>query len=67
MRKVQKKRGRKNHKKQSIHGLPVLRPNVAGIDTGSRTHYVAGPIPKTTLMQVNNHTSERLKKNALQA
>ena len=46
MRKVQKKRSRKNHKNQSIHGLPVLRPNVAGIDIGSRTHYVAGPIPK---------------------
>lgn len=25
-------------------GLPVLRPNVAGVDLGSREHWVAGPV-----------------------
>jgi len=38
---VRKRKAQKN----SIVGLPVLRPNVAGIDIGSREHYVAGPIP----------------------
>lgn len=41
----QKKRKGKNSKKQSVHGLPVLKSNVAGIDIGSRSHYVAGPVP----------------------
>ncbi|MCP4605130.1 MAG: IS110 family transposase [Proteobacteria bacterium] len=45
MSKPQKKtKGKKPQKKRSVHGLPVLRPNVAGIDIGSRVHYVAGPI-----------------------
>lgn len=39
------KRQKKSRKKKPVEALPVLRPNVAGIDVGSRSHFVAGPVP----------------------
>lgn len=33
---------KKNNK--SGRGLTVVNPNAAGIDIGSRVHYVAGPV-----------------------
>jgi len=38
------KRQKKDLKKKSIQALPVINPKVAGIDIGSRSHYVAGPV-----------------------
>ena len=37
-------RQRKRRKRQGVTPLSVIRPNVAGIDIGSRFHYVAGPV-----------------------
>lgn len=45
MAKPWKKSHKKKSRRKSVIGMPVLRPNVAGIDIGSREHYVAGPIP----------------------
>jgi transposase len=33
-----------SRKRKPVASLPVLRPNVAGIDIGSRRHWVAGPV-----------------------
>jgi transposase len=40
-----KRKKRNSQKRKSVATLPVLRPNVAGIDIGSRSHLVAGPVP----------------------
>jgi len=37
------KKGRANSTKPSRRSLPVIRPKVAGIDIGSREHWVCGP------------------------
>ena len=34
---------KKSIEKKNLQALPVLRPNVAGIDLGSKEHYVCGP------------------------
>jgi len=39
-----RKNKRKPKNQKPISALPVLRPNVAGIDLGSRAHWVAGPV-----------------------
>lgn len=39
---MQKKKGSKS-KKAPVHALPVIRAKVAGIDIGSREHWVCGP------------------------
>jgi len=38
-----KKKGNAESETNNSIGLPVLRPNVAGIDIGSQEHWVAGP------------------------
>ena len=35
---------KKSEKQKPIASIPVVRPNVAGIDLGSRSHFVAGPM-----------------------
>jgi transposase len=44
MKKKQKKPSQHSSEKE-IEGFPVLRPNVAGIDLGSTTHWVCAPKP----------------------
>ncbi len=39
------KRQRNRRKKKAVASLPVIRPDVGGIDIGSRSHFVAGPVP----------------------
>ena len=39
-------------RRKAVASLPVLRSNVAGIDIGSRSHYVAGPVPADGKMNV---------------
>ncbi len=41
-----------SRKKKAVAALPVIRPNVAGVDIGSRSHFVAGPVPKDGSMNV---------------
>jgi hypothetical protein len=38
-----KDKQRKPERGEKIEGLPVLRPNVAGIDVGSQQHWVCAP------------------------
>ena len=42
---MRKSRRKSQFKKATAVGMPVLRQNVAGIDIGSREHFVAGPFP----------------------
>ena len=37
------KNDKKKNRKRSLQSLEAIRPNAAGIDLGSREHYVAGP------------------------
>ncbi len=37
---------KRKRKAKPVNALPVIRPNVAGIDIGSRSHFVAGPVSK---------------------
>jgi transposase len=46
------KRQNSSRKRKSVASLPVIRPRVAGIDIGSRAHFVAGPIPEDGSMNV---------------
>lgn len=39
------KHQKKKKRKRAIASLPVIRPNVGGIDIGSKSHHVAGPVP----------------------
>ena len=42
----------KPDKEVGIEGLPVIRPNVAGIDLGSETHWVCAPNVERTGLEV---------------
>lgn len=44
MTRAQKSTPRKKPQPASAPPLPVIRPNVAGIDVGSREHFVGGPV-----------------------
>lgn len=37
------KNSQSTHRKRQAHSLNIIQPNAAGIDLGSREHYVAGP------------------------
>lgn len=39
------KEKKRSRRRKAVAALPVIRPNVAGVDIGSRSHYVAGPVP----------------------
>jgi len=51
------KRQKSSRKRKSIASLPVVKPNVAGIDIGSRSHYVAGPVPEDSTMNVKEFST----------
>ena len=60
-----KKREKKSQKHRSITTIPVVRKNVAGIDLGSRRHYVAGPVcPDRTNVEDFGTTTPELHKLA---
>ena len=46
------KRKKSSKKGLPATSLPVLRTNAAGIDIGSRSHYVAGPVPEDNSINV---------------
>lgn len=52
-----RQRNRRNRKKKAVASLPVVRPNVAGIDIGSRSHFVAGPIPSDGSLNVREFST----------
>jgi transposase len=59
-----KKRKKKTKKQKPITEIPVIRPNVAGIDLGSISHFVAGPVrPDQTNVEEFGTTTPQL--NAL--
>ena len=62
MRRAKKKKSKKKTLKEQapIGAIPVLRTNVAGIDLGSRTHFVAGPVraDETNVLEFGTTTSE---------
>ena len=48
-------------KQKSIGAIPVVRPNVAGIDLGSQSHFVAGPVcsgPETNIKEFGTTTPQ---------
>lgn len=45
-------RQKSSRRRKTVAALPVIRPKVAGIDIGSRAHFVAGPIPEDGSMNV---------------
>ena len=60
-----KKREKKSSKHKHIATIPVIRKNVAGIDLGSRRHYVAGPVrPDRTNVEDFGTTTSELHKLA---
>lgn len=60
-----KKREKKTKKQKPITAIPIIRPNVAGIDLGSRTHFVAGPVrPDQTNVEEFGTTTSELHKLA---
>jgi transposase len=43
---------KRSRRRKAVAAMPVIRPNVAGIDIGSRSHYVAGPVPEDGSLNV---------------
>lgn len=60
-----KKNNAKSKKRKWSPVLPVLRPNVAGIDIGSKSHFVAGPIPDDESQNVKEFATTTPQLNEL--
>jgi hypothetical protein len=52
-------------KKDDVAALPVLRPNVAGIDIGSTMHWVCGPAQADGIPNVKTFGTTTPDLNAL--
>lgn len=62
---MRNKRQKKSSKRKPISAIPVVRKNVAGIDLGSRSHFVAGPVlPDRTNVEEFGTTTPQLQKLA---